>query len=235
MYLDIVVKLVIGYFALILVTRVLGKKEMSQLTSYDIVFAILLGGMIEETLYDDKISILHFLFGISVWTLLSYVMGKLAEKSERVRVLLNGKVSVLVREGKIDHKEMKKNQLEMEQLRALLRTKGIFSMKEVRYVFMETGGQISVMKNTAADPVTPEQLNIEVKDEEPSYMLVDEGRIEQSELENAGKDEMWIKEELNKEGISKIEDIYFAEWTPESGFYIKLYDEKEKDNKKKTS
>ena len=231
MYLDIVVKLVIGYFALIFVTRVLGKKEMSQLTSYDIVFAILLGGMIEETLYDDKISILHFLFGISVWTLLSYVMGKLAERSERVRVLLNGKVSVLVHEGKIDHKEMKKNQLEMEQLRALLRTKGIFSMKEVRYVFMETGGQISVMKKAAADPVTPEQLNIEVRDEEPSYLLIDEGKIKRDEMEKAGKDEAWLKDELNNEGISKIEDIYYAEWTPESGFYIKPYDGKHGDKR----
>lgn len=207
------------------VTRVLGKKEMSQLTSYDIVFAILLGGMIEETLYDDKISIFHFLFGITVWTILSYGTEKIAERYGRVRTLLNGKVSVLIADGKINHKEMRKNQLEMEQLRALLRTQGVFSLKEVRYVFMETGGQLSVMKKASADPVTPEMLNIEPEEVDPSMLVVDEGVINEEELRISGKDEKWLKEELNKEGYTNIKNIYYAEWSPQQGFYIQTYDE----------
>lgn len=225
MYLDIVVKLTVGYFALILVTRVLGKKEMSQLTSYDIVFAILLGGMIEETLYNDKISIFHFLFGITLWTALSYLTEKVAERFGGVRTLLNGKVSVLIADGKIDHKEMRKNQLEMEQLRALLRTQGVFSLKEVKYVFMETGGQLSVMKKASANPVTPEMLNIDAEEVEPSLLVVDEGQINYEELKMTGKDKTWLRDELKKEGVTDIENVYYAEWSPQQGFYIKRYDE----------
>ncbi|CEG25398.1 DUF421 domain-containing protein [Bacillus sp. B-jedd] len=219
----IALKLGVGFFALVVVTRLLGKKEMSQLTPYDFVFAILLGGIIEESIYDDKVNIWHVLFAVALWGLISYVVEKLAERFEWIRLPLKGKVSILIDDGKINHKEMKKNQLEMEQLRALLRIEGIFSLNDVRYVFMETGGQISVMKKVSADTVTPAMLNIEPKEVDPSLLLVDEGEIKEDELKKTGKDKQWLKEELQKEGSEKIEDIYYAEWSPQEGFFIRHY------------
>ncbi|WP_409273249.1 YetF domain-containing protein [Neobacillus sp. SCS-31] len=226
MYGMIALKLIVGYFALVVVTRLLGKKEMSQLTPYDFVFAILLGGIIEESIYDEKVNIFHVLFGVALWGGISFIVEKLGEKYEKIRKPLTGTVSVLVREGKINHKQMKKNQMEMEQLRALLRTKGVFSLKDVRYVFMETGGQISVMKKASSDPVTPEMLKVNAEDVDPSLLLVDEGKIEEEELKIAGKDERWLREELKKEGITNIGEVYYAEWSPQQGFYIEKYDEK---------
>ncbi|RDU36600.1 DUF421 domain-containing protein [Neobacillus piezotolerans] len=223
MYGSIALKLGVGFFALVVVTRLLGKKEMSQLTPYDFVFAILLGGIIEESIYDEKVNLLHILFGIALWGGISYTVEKLGQKYEKIRTPLTGTASILVREGKIDLQEMKKNQLEMEQLRALLRTQGVFSLKDVRYVFMETGGQLSVLKKASADPVTPEMLNLEAEEVDPSLLLVDEGEINDDELNAAGKDEKWLKEELKKEGITNIEEVYYAEWSPQEGFYIKMY------------
>ncbi|RHW32483.1 DUF421 domain-containing protein [Neobacillus notoginsengisoli] len=223
MYGTIALKLGVGFFALVVVTRLLGKKEMSQLTPYDFVFAILLGGIIEESIYDEKVHIGHVLFAVTVWGLISYLVEKLAERFEWIRLPLKGKISVLIDDGEVNHKEMKKNQMEMEQLRALLRIEGIFSLKDVRYVFMETGGQISVMKKPTADPVTPSMLNIDPEGVDPSILLVDEGQIKEEELKKAGKDEVWLKEELKKEGAGNIKDIYYAEWSPQQGFLIRKY------------
>ncbi|WP_053364902.1 DUF421 domain-containing protein [Bacillus sp. FJAT-27245] len=226
MYGTIALKLIVGFFALVVVTRLLGKKEMSQLTPYDFVFAILLGGIIEESVYDEKVNIFHVLFAVAIWGGVSYIVEKLGERFEKIRTPLTGTVSVLISEGKINHKEMRKNQLEMEQLRALLRTKGVFSLKDVRYVFMETGGQLSVMTKASTDPVTPEMLNIEAEEVDPSLLLVDEGQIKEEDLKTAGKDEAWLREELKKEGVTNIEDVYYAEWSPQQGFYIEVYEEK---------
>ncbi|WP_059172251.1 DUF421 domain-containing protein [Bacillus sp. FJAT-27445] len=227
MYGTIALKLGVGFFALVVVTRLLGKKEMSQLTPYDFVFAILLGGIIEESIYDEKVSIFHVLFGVAVWGSLSFIVEKLSEKFEWIRTPLTGKASVLIKDGEINHKEMKKNQLEMEQLRALLRSQGVFSLQEVKYVFMETGGQISIMKKASADTVTPEMLNIKAKDVDPSLLLIDEGEINKEDLKEAGKDEKWLRDELEKEGISTIKEVYYAEWSPQEGFYIKVYEKEQ--------
>ncbi|OCA82977.1 hypothetical protein A8F94_17675 [Bacillus sp. FJAT-27225] len=229
LYATIALKLVVGFFALVAITRVLGKKEMSQVTPYDFVYAIILGGIIEESIYDDKVSIFHVLFGVLVWGIVIFSVEKLTEKYDKIRKPLKGTVSVLVKDGEIDHKEMRKNSLEMEQLRSMLRTQGLFSLKEVKYVFMETGGQISVMKHANADPVTPETLNVDAKDDHPSLMLVDEGKINEDALRTAGKDENWLLEELSKEGHNDISKIYYAEWSEQQGFYIKEF-EFEKDS-----
>ncbi|ALC92510.1 hypothetical protein AM500_24140 [Bacillus sp. FJAT-18017] len=227
LYGTIALKLIVGFFALVAVTRILGKKEMSQVTPYDFVYAIILGGIIEESIYDEKVSILHVLFGVAVWGIVIFAVEKLTEKYDKIRKPLKGSVSVLIKDGEIDHKEMKKNSLEMEQLRSLLRTQGVFSLKEVKYVFMETGGQISVMKYASADPVTPEILNVDTKDEEPALMLVDEGRIVEEDLKKTGKDEKWLKDELRKEGYDDISTIYYAEWSKQGGFYIKEFEKEE--------
>ncbi|MEK3889218.1 DUF421 domain-containing protein [Bacillus sp. FSL K6-3431] len=222
-FLDTAFKLVLGLLALLVVTRLLGKKEMAQITPFDFVYALVLGGLLEESLYDQKITIWNFLFAVAVWAILIYIIEVIAIKNNRIKKILKGEPSVIIKNGQLDINAMKKNHLEMEQLLTMLRQQGVFSLREVRDLYLEPSGNISMLKYSSSEPPTADMLHMEVNDESPSILLIDEGRIKKEILQFAGKTPKWLQGELKKEGFPVIDEIFFAEWSATDGFYIKTY------------
>jgi len=109
----------------------------------------------------------------------------------------------------------------MEQLRSMLREKGIFSIKEVKFAILEINGQLSVMKKENESPVTPEMLSIEPKEAAFTHLIIDEGEIKSKALKAIEKDETWLRNELSKLGYDDIRNIYYAEWSLSDGFIIR--------------
>lgn len=126
LYLDTVIKLALGLGALLAVTRLLGKKELGQFTPFDFVYALILGSLLEESLYDHKISIWQMLFGVAVWAVLIYIVEILVGKNDKLRRLFKGSSTRLMKDGKLDLEKLNKNHIEMEQLRTMLRQKEYF-------------------------------------------------------------------------------------------------------------
>ncbi|RFU63997.1 DUF421 domain-containing protein [Peribacillus glennii] len=212
MYVTIVLKLVIGLASLVIVTRLLGKKQMSQVTPFDFVYALILGGTVEETIYHQDHTIPQMLFSIAAWGALIYTVEKITMKFDKLRAPLKGTSQILIKGGKVNLRELERASLELEQLRGMLRQKNIFSLKEVNYVFLETSGEISVLRYPDLD-----------EPEEPSILLVNEGRVHEDNLREVGKDKEWLTQSIDRDGI-KLKDIYYAEWSEPTGFYIKTYD-----------
>jgi uncharacterized membrane protein YcaP (DUF421 family) len=220
MYGIIALKLIIGLITLMVIVRAIGKKELAQITPLDFVYIVILGGILEESVFDDKVTIGHLIFALTIWALIIFLFEMIMRRFESIRVLIMGNPSLIIRDGELDIKAYKKSKLEFEQLRTLLRQQGIFSLKEVQYAYLEASGNISVMKYPKFEPVTPAQLEVEVDHKEPSVLLVAEGRIEEKGLRMIGKNEDWLRKNLKKEGYGLIEEIYFVEWTEREGFYI---------------
>lgn len=220
-YLLIGMKLIIGLIALMVVIRLLGKKHLAEMTPYDIIYLIMFGGILEEALYDKKVSIWMFLFSITVWAVAIYAIEKLVAKSNRLRILLKGEPDQLISDGKINRKAFKKNQLEMEQVRTMLRQQGIFSLREVRDMYIEPGGQVSINQYAQYKSVVAGDLGIEKKEEEPSALLIDEGELKPEVLNAIGKSEQWLLGEISEEGYHQVEDILYCEWSETDGFFIK--------------
>ncbi|WP_338471384.1 DUF421 domain-containing protein [Niallia sp. XMNu-256] len=226
MYGLIALKLIIGLIALMVIVRTLGKKEMAQITPLDFIYLLILGGILEESVYDDKVTIGHLIFALGIWALAILLFEWIMRKFEGIRVLVMGNPYPIIKDGELDIKAIEKSKLELEQLRTLLRQQGIFSFKEVQFAFLETSGDISVMRYPEFEPVTPQQLKVKVDPETPSVLLVDEGEIEEKGLRMIGKDEDWLRKNLKKEGYGPIEELYFVEWTEREGFNIQKYNEK---------
>ncbi|WKA54295.1 DUF421 domain-containing protein [Planococcus shixiaomingii] len=226
-YFNIGAKLFFGLIALLIVTRLLGKKEISQLTPFDFIYSIVLGGLLEESIYEDKVTVFQLWFGIGLWGLLLFIIEKLSRKYDKIRVLLKGDSSILIHNGKLNLSEMKKNHLEMEQLRTMLRQQGVFSLREVKDLYLEPSGAISLKKFPEHSEVTPKMLNIQPKDEGLNFMFIDEGEVNEITLNYCGKNMAWLYEELGRKGYTKLKDILYAEWTENEGFYIKTYRENE--------
>ncbi|KKK39266.1 membrane protein [Mesobacillus campisalis] len=223
MYLSITVKLVVGLVTLLAVTRLMGKKELSQVTPFDFIYAIILGGIVEESIYDEKVSPLHLAYSAALWGALIYTIEILAKKKNFFRSIFKGKESHIIADGKLNVEAMQKNHLEMEQLRTLLRQNGVFSVSEVKNAYLETSGGLSVQRFGKYEPITPEAMGIKAPENNPSILLVDEGEVVEDGLEEIGKDSSWLKEALRKEGQSNIKNIFCAEWSEEDGFYIVPY------------
>ena len=214
-------KLIIGLIAFMVVIRLLGKKHLAEMTPYDIIYLIVFGGILEETLYDNKISIWMFLFSMAVWAIAIFAIEKLVAQFNPLRILLKGEPDQLISDGKINRKAFKKNQLEMEQVRSMLRQQGIFSLREVRDMYIEPGGQISINTYAKYKSSVAEDLDIEKKDEEPSVLLIDEGEVKTEVLNAIGKSNQWLQEGISEKGYNQIEEILYCEWSETDGFFIK--------------
>lgn len=212
MFVTIGVKLVVGLIGLLIVMRTLGKKAMSEITPFDLIYTLVLGGILEESIYDDAVHAGHILFALTVWGVLIYCIEVFVQKNEDINHIVKGKPSVLVQDGQLDKEELEKNRMEMEQLRALLRSQNCFSLEEASYVILETGGEVSVMKKNDAESVM-------------SVLLIDEGKIEDKTLKSIGKEKSWLLEELSNAGHPNPEKIIYAEWSQQRGLYVVPYSE----------
>ncbi len=222
-YMEIALKLFFGLIALLIMTRLLGKKELSQLTPFDFIYSIVLGGILEESIYDDKISAFHVWFAVAVWGLMLFIIEKLSKRYDKIRILLKGETSILIRNGEFNIKELEANHLEMEQLRIMLRQQGVFSLREVCDLYLEPGGTVSLKKYAKFDTVTPAMLNLEPEDDSINFLFIDEGEINEEILGYTGKSKEWLYDELNQQGYNNIQEILYAEWSETDGFYVKTY------------
>lgn len=218
---SITIKVISGLLALLLVVRMLGKKELSQITPFDLVYLLVLGGLLEESIYDDLVTVWEVLYAIALWAVLIFVIELIVRRFDNMRNVIKGEPSIIIKDGELDVKTLKKNKLESEQLRTMLRQQGIFSLQEVKYAVLEPSGQLSVLKNELSSPVTAEMLSINPKETTFSYLLIDEGSIEKKALKYIQKDEEWLRAQLAERGYKDLSQIYYAEWSSVDGFVVR--------------
>lgn len=216
-------KLTLGLIGVLIVLRVMGKKELAQITPLDFVYALILGGIIEESLYDATVPVYEMLFSIFFWALLIFVLEKFALKSRRFKTLAQGDPVILINDGQLNAEVMEKNNMDVDEVRMLLRLKGVFSLSKVKYAILEESGQLSVMQYAGEEPPTRNELKTDYPENGISYLLVDAGKLEDQRLKEIGKDETWLREKLKEERGVELEDIFFAEWDEQNGFFIQKH------------
>lgn len=214
MYLTIVVKIVVGMLGVLFFLRVSGKTQMAQLTPLDSVNAFVLGALVGGVIYSPDVSAWQLVFSLGVWTCFNMGIRYLL-RFKALRRIIKGDTVMIVRDGQINLKEFKRNGLEMEQFRTLLREKGIFSMFDVDDVRFETNGQLTVSTR---------------RSKSESYLFVNNGSILNTSLESAGKTEEWLKSNLARKGYPEVNELFCVEWTPGKGFYIAKKNESSGDN-----
>lgn len=215
-----VVKLTAGLIGVMIVLRLLGKKEMAQVTPLDFVYALILGSVIEEALYETTMPFYEMLFALAYWGLLIYIVEKFALKSQRFRRFAKGGPDLLINDGYLDTQVMSKNNMDVDEVRELLRLQGIFSLRNVSYAILENSGQLSVMEYSANEPISRGEMRDDFKESGLSYLFIDGGAIEYKTLHNAGHDEHWLRKKIDEDTDYNFDDIYFAEWSENEGFFI---------------
>lgn len=204
MYLYIAIKLLVGMLGIILFLRISGKTQMAQLTPLDSVNAFVLGALVGGVIYNPDISVWLLVFTFAVWTAVNVALRYLM-RFRHIRKAIRGDTVMIVSDSKLVLREFRRNGLEMEQFRTMLRENGVFSMFDVDNVRFETNGRLTVTRRQ--DP--PE-----------SYLLVNGGKIVEDSLRRSGKSKRWLARHLRRLGHPDPEKLFCVEWSPGRGFFI---------------
>lgn len=220
---SIAVELVVGYFALLILTKVLGKTQITQISAFDFISALILGELVGNSLYDKDISVWPILAAIFIWGSLIFTTEYFTQKSRRFRHIMEGTPAIVINKGKIDFKQLKKNHLDLNQLQHLLRAKDIFSVRECEYALLESNGTLSVLKKPMYENVQRADLNIQPVHVSLSLSLVVDGEIVYDNLKIVHQKEDWLMSELNKQGFQSAKDVLYAEWKEGESLLVQGY------------
>ncbi|KAB2335029.1 DUF421 domain-containing protein [Bacillus mesophilum] len=222
-YVHILFVLLVGFIALFGMAKILGKTQITQITPFDFISAIVLGELVGNALYDENTSIWQMLYSVVIWTVLIFTTELITQKYKSTRKLLEGEPSIVIKKGKINFDVLKKNHLDLNQLQHLLRTKDIFSVRECEYAILETDGTVSVLKKPAFTVPTISDFNMPLPSVEIPITLIIDGEVVFDNLENMEWDLEKLKMEIKNAGASSVKDILIAEWKKGEGLYVQLY------------
>lgn len=211
--------LIFGFFALFILTKILGKTQISQITAFDFISAIVLGELLGNALYDEKIGIPQIAFVVTIWGGLMYTTELITQKFKRSRHLLEGSPVIIIKNGKLVRDEMKKNKLDVNQLKHMLRSKDVFSLDEVEYAILETDGTISVLRKSEFQTPTRKDLKLAPEPVRLPITLINDGEIIYDNLREKNLTEEWLLNELEKQNY-KLEDIFHAEYEKDKELQI---------------
>ncbi|GAB4073973.1 DUF421 domain-containing protein [Barrientosiimonas marina] len=223
-YLLMLVDTVFGFFALFVLVKALGKTQISALTPFDFISAIILGELVGNALFDKNSGITEIAFLVVLWGLLLYITEKTTLKFKGSRAVMEGRPSLVIHKGLLIHDILKKNRLNLNELQHLLRSKDVFSVEEVEYAVLEVDGTISVLKKPDYQTPTNADLNVTPTPVKIGRTVISDGEIVWDNLEEAKLTKTWLENELHRQNIQAIDDVFYAEWQDnQQKLFVTLY------------
>jgi uncharacterized membrane protein YcaP (DUF421 family) len=177
-YLEVLLKVIISFAVLLLMTRIMGKKQVGQLTFFNYITGITVGAIAAAISIDRSINVGEGIVGLIGWALLTHLVAFINLKSKKARVILDGQPTIVIKNGDILDKAMAGAELNMDDLTMLLREKDIFSTKDVDYAILEPDGKLSVLKKVSKQ--NPTKKDLQVKTVKPLYMpteIIVDGKV----------------------------------------------------------
>lgn len=207
MYIALILKTFCLYFLIVLAYRIMGKKEVGELSIIDLIVTILIAEMaaicIEKTEESIFVSIVPIFTLVAIQVILSYI----CMKSNFVRNFIDGKPTIIIKNGKVVFSKMTKLRYTLDDLLSQLREKGIKNIEEVDYAILENSGELSVFQNTKDYPMP----------------IILDGVVDYEIVKEIGKDDNWVSQILKKNNI-KLEEVFYAFYTNNKTYLIKKSD-----------
>lgn len=198
---------IILYVLVLIVMRVMGKREIGQLQPFELAISIMIADLATIPMADVGIPITNGIIAMLSLLIMHLLISFINLKSMRMRAFICGKPRILIYRGKIQEKALVKERFTINELEERLRGNNVMNLGDVEYAILETSGQISVIQKPNKRNVTPEDLNLDPPYEGISYDLVIDGRVLDNNLKAIGKNYMWLKKQVNKFGYEPEETL----------------------------
>lgn len=203
MYFNIIFKTFVLYFYIVVVYRLMGKKEVGKLSIIDLIVSILIAELAAMSIESSERSIFVSIIPILVIVIIQIILSYISLKSDKVRKLIDGTPTPIIKEGKIKFNEMAKLRYGLDDLITQLREQGIKSVEEVDYAILENNGKLSIFQKTSDYPMP----------------IIVDGKIDFEVLKELGKDAKWVLNILDDKKLS-LNEVYYAFYSKKKTFII---------------
>lgn len=207
--LEVVICACASFIVLFLLTKLTGKRQISEMSTCDYISSIAIGGMAAQMATSSDGDWKKSLIGMIIFTLFNCLLPLLTSRSIVIRRLLTGKPQILFDKGEFYYKNLKKAKINISEFLMKCRQAGYFDLAEIETALLESNGQISFLPTATKRPVRPEDLNISPTQETLQASIIIDGQVLERNLENIYKSLHWLEEQLALyEGKGRSEVVY---------------------------
>jgi uncharacterized membrane protein YcaP (DUF421 family) len=223
-WLEVCFRTLSAIVVLLLMTRLLGKRQISQLSFFEYITGITIGSIAAVVSLDLEAKWYLGLLSLAVWVLVSLGMEYLQLKSKIGRDLIDSKATVLIKDGKVLEDNLKKERLTSDELLENLRSKNVFKTADVEFAVFEPNGNINVLLKKEHQPLTPSHLGIKVAPEQEPQAVIMDGNIMDEPLSTIGLNRKWLNTELEKMGVS-LDNVFLGQVDSYGQLNIDVFDD----------
>lgn len=208
--LHIVVASLGSLIALFFLTRIMGNRQVSQLSTFDYINGITIGSIAAEFATSLENDFVKPLVAMIVYALATLAIAYFTCKSIRMRRFFNGRPLILYKHGKLYAHNLLRAKLDLNEFLGECRIGGWFDLSELESVVLETNGKMSFLPMAGAHPLTGDDLGIKLPTRQLCINVVIDGKIMPENLKDSGRDEKWLSAQLHALGMPKLENVFLA-------------------------
>lgn len=195
---------------LFILTKIMGQREMSQLSVFDYFITITIGSIAAEMSTSLENNFIQPVVAMIVYALVTFAVSILNIRFVKLRPFLSGKTLVLYDNGTLFKENFRKAKIDLNEFLVQCRTSGFFNLSDIKTALLEENGKISFLPCSDRRPANPNDFNIKPQEDNILTNLILDGKIMYNNLKELGFDTLWLNEMLQKQGIIKIDNIYLA-------------------------
>lgn len=196
--------------AVFIFTKLMGNREMSQLSMFDYVSSITIGSIAGEMAVMSTDSFFKPLIAMLIFSVFTTLISYTTCKSIHLRRFIEGQSILLYQNGQIFEKNLLKAKLDVDEFLSACRLEGYFDLEEIHTIYLEPGGLLSILPKSADRPATPKDLNLTPTQSMPLANVIIDGKILFDNLQNTGKDDKWLNKQLETKGVKNRKDVILA-------------------------
>ena len=223
----VIIRSIISLTVLFGVTKLLGKKQVSQLSLFDYVIGISIGNFAAEITMNMETQFINGITAMIVFGLIAYLVSILTMKSIILRRFFMGTPTILIQKGKILEKNLKKVKFDVNELLEECRSEGYFDISEIEYALMESKGTLSILPKGEYKQINIKDMNIKPKEQNLTANIIIDKKIMHNNLKKMEKTEKWLKQKLKEKGYKTTNKILLA--TLDNNEKLTIYEKNEEE------
>ncbi len=205
---NLIFRTAIVYVFLLCALRLMGKRQLGELELSELIVAVLISDLATQPMINRNISVFEGLVPVITLLVIEFVISVMTFHSVKLRRLIFGTPSIIIKDGKIIQKAMRANRVSLDELSEAMRSGGITDISKIRYAILETDGEINFLPYASAQPATPEDMGLSAEDKGLPHIVISRGRIIENNLNICGRSRAWLLREIKRRGADSPEKVY---------------------------
>lgn len=195
---------------LFVIAKIIGHKQVAQLDFFDYITGITIGSIAAELATTLENPWWKPLISMIIYGFVTIILSKITCKFLKIRKYINGTPTIIMDNGKLYRRNMKKAKLELSEFMLMCRQEGYFNLNDIQTAVFEYNGKLTVLPTSTKRPVNPEDINLEIAPEYINTEVVMDGRILDENLKRLGLDKTWLQSQLKAQGYNNAKEVFLA-------------------------